>query len=698
MSDDDTEKKKSPSDVPPLDETTAPADEAEPYFGVDGPSAQEEYLYGRNVLSDYNAKPNWASSTQGRMAIRTISRGIFGALSFAFATRYASNQLFGYDPSTFIWGKEKFIGKGSKPLQYVANVFDHVAGKPIETVAKWMNPEWAKTVTRFRPTNYYHNVAGMQMGRSLGAEVVAVTYDFAAMSLGDGAVRNMIQAFDPNLPQPWWIDKNGNATTRDKGHFDFGKWAHAVGRASWRVVTKNAGEDWAAALPYVYQLRWQRNMLSKFVPTFAYSSDRNRNGGSYIVNDKGDIVGDHQLVGLLDLQGRFVGYNVFTLMYREIYDGIGRRLYHAYKHGVSFDFHIPSNPIASVIDGLSTIGRYLIKSTIKANLFMQPSVPFFWITRTPQSKWRSEFILENAQPGQSSVGTWDSHPKGLLQGGTAGSQAYGSVSKTNRGLRPTGGLHNGARPDFIHFSDQKVPFPKSLKEKGLFSWENSPSLTSKLLSPFGWMCFTLGSGLNHAIDAVLPVGSRLSKIMAGPGGTPELWRREDFLRTYVDAAMSYTPYFIAKDEFGLRVNDSPSTGENGRMDKAIYGLIDNLSSWQLGKAGKSVKEIGGLAIDLQSKPAKYFEGRKIVKDEDDDKPKKPAAAPGTPKTTIVLNPKIDMTPSTKVQATTVQYNGPPPMHVRHTTPEETAQNQGWADSVGDRKHADVQLPGNSTIH
>ena len=163
----------------------------------------------------------------------------------------------------------------------------------------------------FRDTRNYGYVdkAGKKLfGRSLGSEVVGVTFDFASMSFGDYMTRYVIALMDPNAHKHWMKD----------GHVDIPGGLKDLMKNIFRGATYAAGEDIAVAIPYVYGMRAQRHMIDKFSPKFKYDSDRGLNGGSYKSKD-GKIIGDYQLEGALDLMGRFSWYNVGTKMFRDAY-------------------------------------------------------------------------------------------------------------------------------------------------------------------------------------------------------------------------------------------------------------------------------------------------------------------------------------------------------------------------------------------
>jgi hypothetical protein len=299
-------------------------------------------------------KPAWSDSTKGRLFIRMFSRGILGAAMFTIGGRISRMQLMDYDPHTFTWATAK-----QKPLQAIARSFDHVFGTPIAKIAAMRvntagmtaaeaklakaNAEW--DAVNFRTASYYHSVGGKldhkgrpMNARSLGAEMVSVSFDFAMMSVGDGMGRNLVQMIDPHIRKTWRVNDAGEkAKEGEKSHFSPTKFAQSLGWSAWRILSKNQGEDWAVALPYVYQMRFQRKLLGR-----AFKDEQNGiklaldhawNGAAYKVNNAGKIVGDYNLAGAIDLHARFVGYNVYTLMFREGYDTLGHKLKEWKKEG-----------------------------------------------------------------------------------------------------------------------------------------------------------------------------------------------------------------------------------------------------------------------------------------------------------------------------------------------------------------------------
>lgn len=109
----------------------------------------------------------------------------------------------------------------------------------------------------------------------------------------------------------------------------------------------------------------------------------------------GPIIDSYAKPGALDLQLRFTGYNWYTLMYRESYDMVADTFKSLrLNDGKLPNLYIPDHPFHAAVDTIGSTLRYVVKSGIKAGLYMTPAVPTFWITRTPQTKFKG--IVVNA--------------------------------------------------------------------------------------------------------------------------------------------------------------------------------------------------------------------------------------------------------------------------------------------------------------
>lgn len=577
---------------------------------LENASAESSYLFGS---SGSFRRPAWSDSTGGRAIIRFISRGIVGAGFFTFGTYYANAHITNYEPE--VYGKLNWENLRSKNiLQTVARVIDAGPGRAIKKV-------FDESAVRFHMRENYHNLGLIsdetlhlynpqqlqklqEHGRSLGAEIVQVTFNFFMGSIGDAMTRNIIQGMDPNVRQPWFVDDKGHPTGIGHGTFRFDKWLQAFGRSSWRILSKNAGEDWAAALPYVYQMKWQRQAINNMGRSpdsitgklgmrgigFKSASDGNMNGALADVNEHGLISKEYQWAGALDLHSRFIGYNWYTLMYREAYDTVARGFKDWRKN--NYAVHLPEvdNPIAAAGHAITQTARYVTKSFIKANLYMQPAVIPFWMMRVPQSKWRGRYMAQEVGAG-SNIG---------------GKPDYDYLRTQNGGFYPRAKLihDNNWAPDaylngkqVFNFSSTDPNFIKNIENPHAFGLKRS--VFDAALNPFGALSFKAGSGLTHVVDKIFQQPGKFTQTVLS--GTADLnpnnmlLSREKMLRNFVDTGMAYYPYMWLKAETALRVDDRKNGQTEGRMDHEIYNLIDSAVRFRAQDTWQAVKNIAHLA-------------------------------------------------------------------------------------------------------
>ena len=603
-------------------------------------SSYQNYLFGSSGTLE---KPAWSDSTRGRAVIRMMSRGITGAAFFAIGGRIARMQLRNYDPHNV---------DTSKPLQILAKGFDVIFGEPIAWVAKntvntrgmsvaqkmiarenaaWDAVNFRNTTYNFSTPGRFDKLGRPMNGRSLGSEMVGVSFDFAMMSIGDAMTRNLVQIIDPNIRKTWMVNDDGKmAADGEKSHFSATKFAKAFGRATWRVLSKNQGEDWAVALPYVYQMKFQRNLLSRAVGGHMTGAkimfDNGWNGAAYRVDATGKVIGDYQLLGALDLHTRFVGYNVLTLMFREGYDEIGARFNRWRDNHFSLHAKMPEHPVSGFFHEANRLGRYIVKSTIKANIYMNPAVIPFWLMRSPSTKWRGG-IVHNEMPfcgnAMATKNSFEAHleeavakhgftnvaqaEKAMLVRDTYKNPVYNFETIGNR-IFPGGPNGKGITQPatmFLHNSEVANPMHTAVNPYDPKLYEHYETKTaydkvskgfSKALNPLGQFSYWLG-GKATSFSNRLPEGM-VKKFIGVNEGNPLISNaagRETTMRNFVDASLAYTPYFFAKTEFGLRVDDSKGPGHPGKMDAAIYSLMDNIVGLHWRSAGTSIKKIAYLS-------------------------------------------------------------------------------------------------------
>ncbi len=382
------DKKKTESDRRPdaasgaraKDGTAAPAPNSALGFKGEGIGA-----YGRNSTELTQkmwdeSKLAWNETSRGRLAIRLFSRGIMGAAFFAGGNLLTQKWMGKSDAP--LYNPLKPLEEQKNPLQIIAKIIDEGVGKPIEAL-------FGREAVHFRPTVWKYSSAGGSRGvagRSLGHEVVGITFDFFCASVGDAWARDIVGWVDPNVKKSWIRD----------GKIDFPAAVKQMFKSTWQYISYNGGEDWAVAIPYAYFMKAQRAMIShpKISPGFEKDFDFSQNGNIFKVNDDKKVIGNYMWEGAMDLQGRFTVYNMGTLMYREAYDYAANLL-----QGKKASLY--GAPDAQEHKGFfgktADTAKWVVRSIIKGGLYMTPAVPAFWVTRSVQSR-DTEFAVNPMRP------------------------------------------------------------------------------------------------------------------------------------------------------------------------------------------------------------------------------------------------------------------------------------------------------------
>lgn len=616
-SDNDKEKKDQPQDQQtaplPADgkaasatpQTTPKNDFANAALGAYGPQAGGE-ISRKAWDASCHTGAAWKDDPKSRLAIRMFSRGVMGAAFFTagglLTKKWMNSGEHVYDPL-------KPFGNQTNPLQVIAKAIDVGVGKPIESIVSAVaGKEAGLSSVRFRPTRY-QNFGKEMRGRSLGDEAVNITFDFFCASVGDAWGRDIAGWFDPHVKKDW-ID--------EKGRVNFPKAVHNALRSVTRYVTYNGGEDWAVAIPYAYYMKGQRALIDRHSPGFKYDFDRQINGGSFKMHDN-RIVGNYGKEGMLDLQGRFTAYNVGTLMFREAFDHVENVL-SGKKDSL---YGAPDKPEEKgFLAKAGNLMKWVARSTVKGVIIMTPAVPFFWITRTPQTKHRGLFI----DPDKGVLG----QPKDPATGFNGDSiHANTALESVNTPLD--------------YWKHTPNPFEKDISKHSVISGLTTVGAVDPTLARVpgseGMNSFDAYKHTFGPTDAVFNAIGRQNYNMAHATDAPAAWAdrhlgvvgetvkdalgihyrdssspagfRYDsfnrFSRPMVYAAASYTPYMYAKAEFA-------NLWDNGKMDMAAERLIDGAVKFNWGEFTAGAGEVWNAMLHRpMSEPAREAEGRRRMK-------------------------------------------------------------------------------------
>ena len=491
----------------------------------------------------------WDSTPQGRLVERLITRGGLGAAAFAAGNWYARRGvgMLDYKPNLEWLQIDK-----TKPLQYIAKLVDSTAGEGIEGAAKLFGVKNPERWVLFRHTNNLGIVSGTH-GRSLGHETVVVTFDFFCASVADAFGRGVFDAVDPNIKHEW---------KDTKGHIHPLAALKETAKSLVRYVTYNGGEDWAVALPYVYFVRGQRSLINNFSPRFKYDSDRGLNGGSFKVDDKAQVIGNYNMEGMLDLQGRFTFYNIGTLMYREAYNHVAG-MFNGHKTKLYGSPDGADDKRSGLLHDAEHLLKWTARSAIKGVITMTPAVPFFSILRTSQSKYKGLFINQNPDSD------------GVL------------------------GFTNGkGNPEMLH----------SFEHERMDDWfrKNNPPVTFRKFNNGEWKVGFPPLGVHPLSDLSKPFdayGQSFGKFDSALNQIGKLqnearkgiqrfvgnsnWKyKPNQLQTstYVNAAFAYTPYMYAKRETAV-------LWDNGKTDMAAERMIDGVANLDLKEIKEGASEV-----------------------------------------------------------------------------------------------------------
>ncbi|MFO0389784.1 MAG: hypothetical protein ACK502_08735 [Alphaproteobacteria bacterium] len=483
-------------------------------------------------------------SVAGRGVIRMFSRGVMGTTAFALGSWYATRKMQNYNLTKPV---ENWV-------EGIARAYDVSFGKGIKSLVNTLGKDGEKFVNNFRPTAKFGGYGG-QYGRSLGHEVVMVTFDFGAMSIGDFWGRKIAHTLDPKAERPEW--------KREDGTIDWTKAAKTFGKNWWSAVSYSAGEDWAVAVPYCLTMHHLGTpALNKIFPGYKYEFDRNGNGGGLIINDHGKVTGNFTAAGVLNLWERFTTYNVGTLMFREAYAWTGGNLSHALKHHEmpplveAVPGHKHESMAETAADGAKQFVNWMARSTVKAVMYMIPAVPFFWITRAPQHKFQGAFI----------------HPeKGAVMFG----EGTGTILRANTNPES---IKSGTR--FFYSSGEVAPNP--IASGVIHHNEKTWGVVDRLMNPIAKANDRVRTWLREPVSKLYDSTFKKTK-------TFKEMDSKAVADMFINASIAYTPYFWAKSDWLAAKLDY------GRMDAAVDRTLAGAATLNGGEFKEGLGEIWNAA-------------------------------------------------------------------------------------------------------
>ena len=522
----------------------------------------------------------------GRTEINLVARGIVAAAAFTAGAYMLKEWQMG--------GEQKWF---TQPLEWTANAIDTVISNPATKVIGSIigDEEKAKHIMTF---NKYvakshmitdaaleknPNVLNNQVfGMSPGYEVVNVTWAFALGSAGAAIGRNMVLLADPNYKTSWWHN----------GKIDVGDMVKSTAQEAFRIITYNAGEDFAVAIPYIIHRRIA-NGAANATGIGNIWELQNGVGNTHMVDKDGNLGRSHEVMGLIDLQHRFPLYNWYTLMYRDSYNHIGHSFAEWKKNGFAIDFKLPENPVQEALHNVAETAKYITKSLIKSQIYMQPAMLFFSGANIAIGKNDAALMSETNNQFITSKPTYSFDAENMSQWNSSFVKEDGTVPAYNQIAVRLKNVENGGT---YYARDKKVNLDE-LVGKDIYEHNSSP--VSGVMNPLGKALNCYTNALHENIAA--PMFN-----MFGIDGHSDGARAAT--KTFARAQAAYFPYMMAKYEFAQKW-DTPD------MDAAIYRALDGITSVNGVELWAGIKDIGKLIALQAPSPethAKSFEHRGLI--------------------------------------------------------------------------------------
>jgi hypothetical protein len=520
----------------------------------------------------------------GRTEINLVARGVVAALAFTAGSYMLKEWQMG--------GEQKWF---TKPLEWTANSIDAVISNPVTKAIGAIigDEEKAKHIMTFNKYVAKSHIAEKAlvdstvkisdvMGMSLGQAAVHVSGPFVAGSIGAAIGRNMMLLLDPNYKTSWWHN----------GQIDFGDMVKSTAQEAFRIVTYNAGEDLIVTIPYLISRRFANGVLASTDIGNIWEL-QNGSGNTHLVDENGDLGKSYELTGLIRTQYDFPIYNFGTLMFRDAYNHVGHSFSEWKKNDFAIDLKMPENPVADAVHSVCESLKYVAKSFIKSQIYMQPSMLFFSGANVAIGKNDAALMSDVTNEFITTQKTYSLNVEDMNQWNAPFKREDGTVPAYNQIAVQLKNVQEGGT---YYARDKQVNLDK-LVSKDIFEHHSSP--ISGVMNP-------LGKALNCYTNVLHEnVAAPMFNAMGLDGHSNDA---KFATKTFARAQAAYFPYMMAKYEFAQKW-DTPD------MDAAIYRALDGITSVNGVELWAGIKDIGNLIAMQAPSPethAKSFEHRGLI--------------------------------------------------------------------------------------
>jgi hypothetical protein len=546
--------------------------------------------------------PPLYKSLGGRLLTQSFARGVTGAAFFAVGNL----MLEQYKPGEAMRDQTLL----AKPVKAAETMLDFFMERPSRFVAHQAyrlsgnSAEQAADLTQelFRFNKYVpkaHKLAEVAQGAALtnadvygvtwAQEMVQRTWSFASGSIGAALGRNLVSIIDPNHKTSW-MDDDGSIDVKDM--------LTSSAKSLFQIMTYNQMEDWFAAPFYTWQLRAQRSLYDNglfnrdasnnagIIETQVMGNSASRHIASHQEDGqlKGTIGESYSGVDMLDYHGRFGLYNTYTLIFRDVY-------HHLFKNKIDENC-TPNQPEAApkgLFHNATETAKYLVKSLVKSQIYMQPAIVFFAPERIGGSKEKHGFIDDTTGLPLTTAPVYEFNaldPKKPVNQAVNGIQPFNKAILARPADMDAHLRSNGGKPLYVG----STPITMSHAHDSFNHHDDSHSIVDKALNIPSYVT----TGLSNVVDAGLtplsePYANTYNKVRPNTtqkiDGDTAKNTAKYLAHEHAAAAVSYLPYMAAKYEFA-NLWDTPV------MDAAAYRFTDGLFALNPKEALAGIKDIG----------------------------------------------------------------------------------------------------------
>jgi hypothetical protein len=517
-----------------------------------------------------NKRP-WHETLGGRVGMQVVARSL-SAATFALGC-YMLNK---WEPGKKV-SEQHVMGKLPEAIasnldKYVTPIFEKVlsfTGKSpaeiehIMTFNKFLAKSHMVQEAMNNPAILNKKVYGMTMGQ----EWTDRTLQFALGSVGASVGIEVCKAVDPGLKKEY-IDEDGKLDPVALGKY--------LLKRTWRIVMHDQMRDWAAGLPYIWDIRATRALMDNgFLDRHAKDSamwglQNNDNGTTeraVIQGEKVEMQGSMLGTGIFDFQRRFPDYNTYTMMYSDVYNHLSHVFSKWQEQGWKVKLEFPENPLHTVTHGLKETIAYVIKTFVKTQAYMNPVMLTFWPMRTSIGKGNHMMVNQETGMPITTVPTYDFNPGNLEQWNQPFRQGdatapHGGIFARPGDIRAGTQMYSGKEPVKLH-----IPNYNPYRQPGKSRFEAG-------INRIGEFGANYANGLT---ECLAPLLSNLSGISHNDA--------TDLVRTAGQTQMNYIFYMIAKNEMA-QLADTPV------WDAIGYAVADAILELKPGKLVNAVKDMG----------------------------------------------------------------------------------------------------------